>query len=87
MPDWLNIHNIYAEDPNRRIDVPPGFDSVRPGCGDAEKAEETDAQAEQAGQDAKQADAKVERDTPGAPPDGQAKPVEMCGGDLEEVAE
>jgi hypothetical protein len=80
MPDYLNIHNIYAEDPNRRIDVPPGFDSVRPGSAEAEKTEETDAQAEQA-------DAKAERDTPGAPLDGQAKPVEMCGGDLEEVAE
>ena len=30
MTDYLNPHKIYPDDISRRIDVPPGFDSVRP---------------------------------------------------------
>lgn len=29
MTDYLNPHKIYPDDINRRIDIPPGFDSVR----------------------------------------------------------
>ena len=29
MTDYLNPHKIYPEDTSRRIDNPPGFDSVR----------------------------------------------------------
>ena len=30
MTDYLNPHHIYPDDISRRIDIPPGFDSVRP---------------------------------------------------------
>ena len=30
MTDYLNPHRIYPDDISRRIDIPPGFDSVRP---------------------------------------------------------
>ena len=29
MTDYLNPHRIYPDDISRRIDTPPGFDSVR----------------------------------------------------------
>ena len=30
MTDYLNPHKLYPDDISRRIDIPPGFDSVRP---------------------------------------------------------
>ena len=30
MTDYLNPHRIYPDDISRRIDIAPGFDSVRP---------------------------------------------------------
>ena len=30
MTDYLNPHKIYTDDISRRIDIAPGFDSVRP---------------------------------------------------------
>ena len=31
MTDYLNLHRIYPDCPSRRIDNPPGFDSIRQG--------------------------------------------------------
>ena len=28
--DYMNTHKTYPDDISRRIDIPPGFDSVRP---------------------------------------------------------
>ena len=33
MTDYLNPHRIYPDDISRRIDIPPGFDSVRTSTG------------------------------------------------------
>ena len=40
MTDYLNPHKLYPDDISRRIDIPPGFDSVRDGA-DSHAGDET----------------------------------------------
>ena len=35
MTDYLNPHKLYPDNISRRIDIPPGFDSVRPAVKDS----------------------------------------------------
>lgn len=40
MTDYLNPDKLYPDDISRRIDTPPGFDSVRNQRGSADKTKE-----------------------------------------------